>query len=83
MITEAQLAAFRRAGLAERAAEALPDLRDVEIDRALPAGARLGALVRGVGNPYLFRVGALAVRVRCDPAGPPLAELLADALAAE
>lgn len=43
--------------------EQLADLGTVSIDRALPVRARLCSLWEQVKNPYLFRVGDIAVKV--------------------
>lgn len=41
----------------------LVDIRDVKVDRNLPAQERVKSYVEQVKNPYCFRVGDVKVRV--------------------
>lgn len=41
----------------------LTDIRDVQVDRALPRGERFMDFVRQIKNPYCFRCGKVAVKV--------------------
>ena len=41
----------------------LVDLREVHIDTALPVPKRMERFVQQVGNPYLFQIDALIVKV--------------------
>lgn len=43
--------------------DALTDLRDVKIDRSLSIEERKKSYVEQIGNPYLFRVGGVVVRL--------------------
>lgn len=43
--------------------DTLVDIRDVQIDRALPKEQRMAEFVRQVKNPYCFRVGKVVVSV--------------------
>ena len=44
--------------------EELVDVRDVEIDPALPPEERIRSYIRQIGNPYRFRDGDVVVNVR-------------------
>lgn len=43
--------------------DTLVDIRDIEINRALPKEQRMAEFVRQVKNPYCFRVGKVVVSV--------------------
>ena len=45
----------------------LADLRDVQIDTALPVRERMVSYLQQVGNPSLFKVEGLIVRVVFSP----------------
>ena len=45
----------------------LVDLREVEIDTALPVQKRMERFIRQVGNPYLFRVDGIVVKASYLP----------------
>lgn len=54
----------------------LVDIAAVHIDTSLPAAERMENYLQQVKNPYLFRSGNLIVRIRFDPEGKDLCELL-------
>ena len=58
----------------------LPDLRDISVDSSLPVRERAGAFLRAIGNPYLFRVDDVVVKVNFNPEGKPFRDVLADSL---
>jgi len=43
--------------------DSLVDLRDVKIDRSQPIEERKKSYVAQIGNPYLFKVGDVVVRL--------------------
>ena len=43
--------------------DSLVDLRDVKIDRSQPIEERKKSYVEQIGNPYLFKVGDVVVRL--------------------
>ena len=43
--------------------ENLVDIRGIHIDSALPQSERVKSFIRQVGNPYMFKVGDITVRV--------------------
>ena len=48
----------------------LVDLNTVHIDESLPVPMRVASFVKQVGNPYCFRVGDVAVKVKYRADGP-------------
>lgn len=55
---------------------ALVDIATVHIDTSLPAAERMEDYLQQIKNPYLFRSGNLIVRIRFDPEGKDLCEML-------
>ena len=45
----------------------LVDLREVQIDTALPVRKRMEQFIRQVGNPYLFKVDGIVVKASYLP----------------
>lgn len=76
MFTTKQLDDMSQIALPEADRAALVDISSVHIDTTLPAAERMKSYLRQVKNPYLFRSGNTVVRVRFDPAGKDLGELL-------
>lgn len=54
----------------------LVDLRDVKIDRRLRKENRIKSYIKQIKNPYLFKVGDTAVRIRFNESGPSFEEKL-------
>lgn len=54
----------------------LVDLRDVKIDRRLNKENRIKSYIKQIKNPYLFKVGDTAVRIRFTESGPSFEEKL-------
>lgn len=54
----------------------LVDLRDVKIDQRLTKENRIKTYIKQVKNPYLFKVGDTAVRIRFTESGPSFEEKL-------
>jgi hypothetical protein len=54
----------------------LVDIRDVEIDPALPKEERRKSYLRQIKNPYLYRCGDMIVRVSFADTGPTLEDRL-------
>lgn len=44
-------------------AEVITDLREVQIDSSKPVAERVESFLTQVGNPYLFKVGDVTVKV--------------------
>lgn len=54
----------------------LVGLRDVKIDQRLTKENRIKSYIKQVKNPYLFKVGDTAVRIRFTESGPSFEEKL-------
>lgn len=76
MLNTQQLDAMSRIDLSDINRNSLVDIASVHIDTSLPAVERMTRYLQQVKNPYLFRCGNLAVRVRFDPEGADLGDLL-------
>lgn len=65
--SRAALDRYRTADLMTCDPGVLADLRDVQIDTARPVRERMMSYLQQVGNPYLFKVDELIVRVVFSP----------------
>lgn len=61
--------------------DGLVDLRNVDIKRSLPLKCRADDFIAQVGNPYLFRVDDVAVKVEFG-GGKDFSEILTDVILA-
>lgn len=61
---ENSLSRFRSSSVADCDTPILIDLKSVAVDPALSPGERLQSFLDQIKNPYLFKVGDLAVGVR-------------------
>ncbi len=52
----------------------LKDMSDVKIDTSLPIPERVAAFLEQIKNPYVFKVGDVAVKVSYKENGPTLQE---------
>lgn len=57
----------------------LPDVHGMDIDNSMPINDRAEALFARIGNPYLFKSGDTAVRVRFKNDGTCLEDRLVSA----
>ena len=60
--------------------EALVDIRDVRVNKALPMEQRISEFVRQIKNPYLFKCGQFTVHVGFTANGISLEECIAGLL---
>lgn len=60
----------------------LVDLNSVQIDESQPVPLRVASFVEQIGNPYCFRVGSVAVKVRYQTDGPTFQQNMEDILRA-
>ncbi|MBQ6480439.1 MAG: hypothetical protein IJI45_04925 [Anaerolineaceae bacterium] len=60
--------------------EALVDIRDVRVNKALPREQRISEFVRQIKNPYLFKCGQFTVHVGFTANGISLEECIAGLL---
>ena len=67
ILSSAALNRYRAADLMTCDPGVLADLRDVQIDTARPVRERMVSFLQQVGNPYLFKVDGLIVRVVFSP----------------
>ena len=65
--SSAALERYRAADLMTCDPGGLTDLRDVQIDTALPVRERMVSYLQQVGNPYLFKVDGIVVKVSYLP----------------
>ena len=54
----------------------LVDLKDVKIDKSLSVEDRMISYVQQIKNPYLFKVGDMAVKIRFTNSGQSLRDKL-------
>ena len=62
-MTMEQLLRCRQADIYDCAADNLTDLKQIDISPYLPTPVRMEQYLEQVGNPYLFRVDKLIVKV--------------------
>ncbi len=60
--------------------EALADIRDVRVNKALPREQRISEFVRQIKNPYLFKCGQFTVHVGFTANGVSLEDCIAGLL---
>ena len=65
--SKASLERYRAADLMTCDPGVLADLRDVQIDTSLPVRERMVSYLQQVGNPYLFKVDGIVVKVSYLP----------------
>lgn len=58
----------------------LVDLNTVHIDESQPVPLRVASFVEQIGNPYCFRVGDVAVKVKYRADGPTFQQNMEDIL---
>lgn len=58
----------------------LVDLNDVVINEALPVSERIADFIRQIKNPYCFRIGDVAVKVKYKSEGPSFQQNMEDLL---
>ena len=67
ILSSAALDRYRAADLMTCDPGVLADLRDVQIDTSLPVRERMVSYLGQVGNPYLFKVDGIVVKVSYLP----------------
>lgn len=80
-LTVTDLKALRNADISARNIDELVDLRNVDIKRNLPLGQRADDFIEQVGNPYLFRVDDIVVKVEFGD-GKEFSEILTNVILA-
>ena len=56
--------------------EDLKDIRDIQVDTSRPVVERILSFMVQIGNPYLFKVEGISVKVSFKDDGPTLQECL-------
>lgn len=72
---------LRNADVSACIIDELVDLQDIEINRKLPINRRAVDFVEKIGNPYLFRVDDIVVKVEFGD-GKDFSEILTDVILA-
>ncbi len=73
------LKAFRNADVSSCDIDELVDLKNVEINRKMPLRRRADDFIAQVGNPYLFKVDEIIVKVEFGD-GKDFSEILTDVI---
>ena len=76
MITKLQLEQFKQMNIGDVRTEDLTDISKIDIDKAKPVAERIRAFIEQIGNPYLFKVGDIPVKVSFAPDAPTLQKTL-------
>ena len=76
MALPSSMQADRFKGLRTLDAQGLVDIRSVTVDRSMPIRDRLTKYITDIGDPYAFRVGDTAVRVKFNNGAQSLQERL-------
>ena len=58
----------------------LTDIKGIHIDRSQSIPQRINAFIDTVGNPYLFKVGSVVVKVNFNPGGKTFQNAMVDAM---
>ena len=72
MLTTTDLQAMSQLDFTDIDETQLVDIREIDLDLDAPAEERLSKFIEKVGNPYLFRVGKVPVRVVFSQTGKTL-----------
>lgn len=72
---------LRNADISACNADELVDLRNVEVNRKTPLNRRAGDFIAQVGNPYLFKVDDMIVKIAFGD-GKDFSEILTDVILA-
>lgn len=71
----------RKADISESNIDELVDLRDIKINRKKPLNRRADDFIEQIGNPYLFKVDNVVVKVEFGD-GKDFSEILTDVILA-
>ncbi len=78
-MTNEALKYLRNSEIDDYMKDALTDISQVTVDKTKPVKERLTEFINEVGNPYVFKVGDIAVKVCYNPNGKNISEAVADA----
>lgn len=79
-MTQRDLAKLHDSSLSLCDPSKLRDIKGIPIDRSQPIPQRIHSFIDAVGNPYLFKVGSVIVKVNFNPTGKTFQNALADAM---
>ena len=82
LMTREELLAMQEASLESCDPDSLTDISTVSVDRSQPVPRRITELIEAVGNPYLFKVGEVVVKVTFNSGGKRFSDAVSDALCA-
>lgn len=63
MLTKTELEEYKKAQISTCDVDSLIDIRDIKIDKNKPIYNRISDFIYQIKNPYLFKVGDVAVKV--------------------
>ena len=78
-----QLAQLKKENFLEISPEDATELKDIKIDKRLAPEQRMKSLLEQVGNPYVYRVGEMVVKVSFSGGGRTLQDCMEDYLKAD
>jgi hypothetical protein len=80
MLTHEELEEMAKVDIRTVDKSTLVDMSGFEFDNTIPREERAKRVLEKIKNPYLFRLGDMAVKVEFTEGGPPLQDLLASFL---
>ena len=69
MLDKADLKKLQNADIESCDKNSLTDIKNINIDAGLPSVSKMKSFVEHVGNPYLFKVGEIAVKLEYEGGG--------------
>lgn len=82
-MTQSQLCMLQNASVDSCDPSTLTDIRTISVNGSQPVSQRMTDFLEAIGNPYLFRVGEVVVKVKFNPSGKRFSEAVSDALCAK
>ena len=80
ILTHEQLDAFQSVDIRTVDKNTLTDMTDFVFDNTLPQAERVKRIFEKIKNPYLYRLGDMAVKLEFTEGGPSLQDLMASFL---
>ena len=66
MLDKTDLKMLQNADIESCDKNSLTDIKNINIDAGLPSVSKIKSIVEHVGNPYLFKVGEIAVKLEFE-----------------
>ncbi len=79
-MTNETLSDMRSSHLGDYTKENLTDISLIEVDKSKPVSQRMRDFVKAVGNPYMFKVGDISVKLNFNPNGKNISDAVAEAV---